>query len=328
MRAAFFETTGGPDVIRYGEIPDAVAGPGEVLVRPEAVGVDAVDAIVRSGRWATPLHAPAVLGRDLVGTVVALGEGAAGFAVGDAVWTNSAGYGGRAGATAELVPVERDRLYTLPEGADPVAFVAAVHAGATAYGVLLGRAALRPGETLAVIGGTGAIGQALIQVGAAVGARVVATVRDDRAGARLRELGADAVVVAGAPDAVGAAAAEHPLDVLVDTTGRIDTAAALAHLAPRGRVVLVAGRSRADLDLWDVETRELVIAGFIMSAMTAPELAVAAAWINGTHPARPLTSDIGEVLSFADARRAHELLDAGELPRTRYGTVGRIVLTP
>ncbi|GMA96370.1 hypothetical protein GCM10025881_31940 [Pseudolysinimonas kribbensis] len=58
MRAAFFETTGGPDVIRYGEIPDAVAGPGEILVRPEAVGVDAVDAIVRSGRWATPCVRP------------------------------------------------------------------------------------------------------------------------------------------------------------------------------------------------------------------------------------------------------------------------------
>jgi hypothetical protein len=65
-----------------------------------------------------------------------------------------------------------------------------------------------------------------------------------------------------------------------------------------------------------------------MSAMTVPELAEAAAWINGTHPARPLTCDVGEVLSFADARRAHELLDAGAPPRTRRGTVGRIVLTP
>jgi NADPH:quinone reductase-like Zn-dependent oxidoreductase len=328
MRAAYFETAGGPDVIRYGEIPDAVAGPGEILVRAEAVGVDAVDAIVRSGRWPTPLRSPAVLGRDLVGIVGALGDGASGFSVGDAVWTNSAGYGGRAGATAELVPVEQNRLYPLPEGADPVPFVASVHAGATAHGVLVRRAALQPGETLAVIGGTGAIGQALIQVGAAVGARVVVTVRDDGASARLRELGADVVVVAEAPDAVVAAAAERPLDVLVDTTGRIDTAAALGHLAARGRIVLVAGRSRADLDLWEVETRELVIAGFIMSAMTAPELAAAAAWINGTHPARPLTCDIGEVLSFADARRAHELLDAGALPRTRFGTVGRIVLTP
>jgi NADPH:quinone reductase len=77
---------------------------------------------------------------------------------GERVWTNSAGYGGRPGATAELVAVARERSYRLPAGGDPEAFVASVHPGATAYGALLHRARLAAGESLAVVGANGAVG--------------------------------------------------------------------------------------------------------------------------------------------------------------------------
>jgi len=177
MLAAYIEGFGGPDVIRYGELPDPEPGPRQVLVRTEAVAVDAVDTYVRSGAWATPVTFPLVLGRDLAGTVAAAGADVTEFAPGDRVWTNSAGYGGRPGATAELAVVAQERLYRLPDGAEPVPFVAAVHPGATAHGVLIRRARLRPGETVAVAGANGAVGMCLVQVAAAAGASVIAVAR-------------------------------------------------------------------------------------------------------------------------------------------------------
>ncbi|MGH2896229.1 MAG: alcohol dehydrogenase catalytic domain-containing protein, partial [Solirubrobacteraceae bacterium] len=224
MKAAYLESVGEAASIRYGELPDAVAGAGRVLVRVEAAAVNVVDTYVRSGRWRTEVRFPLAVGRDLVGTVAAVGSGVTGVLVGERVWTNSAGYGGRPGATAELVAVERDRLYRLPRGADPVSFVACVHPGATAYGALIGRAGLRAGECVAVVGANGAVGMCAVQVAAAAGADVVAVIRDPRAQARLRTAGAAHVVVADAADAPQAAAAAsgRGVDVFIDTTGHVD----------------------------------------------------------------------------------------------------------
>lgn len=328
MKAAYFDQVGDPDVIRYGDLPNPVAGAGEVLVRVDAVAVNPVDAIVRSGRWPTRLAEHAVVGRDLVGTVVATGDGVTGVSPGDRVWTNSAGYGGRHGATAEFVPVERDRLYPLPAGADPVRFVATVHPGATAYAALAHRARLQEGEKLVVVGGNGGVGMCLIQVGVALGATVIAVVRDASSVRRLHELGAVRVLVADDPIAAMADAEPDGVDVIVDTSGHLDHAAAIGRLRPRGRIVLLAGRSRAELDLWTVETRELAILGFVMSGMTQPELAAAARWLTDPASHRPLELDIGAVLGFADARHAHELIESGRAPKTQHGTTGRIVLLP
>ena len=340
MRAAFIEGFGGPEVIRYGELPDPEPGPEEVLVRTQAVAVDSVDTYVRSGAWPTPVDFPLAIGRDLVGTVAAAGPDVTEFAPGDRVWTNSAGYGGRPGAAAELAVVAQERLYRLPDGADPVRFVAAVHPGATAYGVLIRRARLRPGETVAVAGANGAVGMCLVQVAAARGAHVVAVVRGhgapgDAAPAarRLDGLGAGRVVVVDDIDQAPVAAAHGPggrgVDVLVDATGHMAASAAARQLNPRGRIVLIAGRDRRiELDQWSFYTHELQLLGFIMSAMTVGELAAAAAWINHQHSVRPLEVSVGDVLPFSSAALAHTLIERGELPRLPDHTVGRLVLRP
>ena len=330
MQAAFIEAFGGPDRIRYGELPDPVPGPREVLVRTQAVAVDNVDTYVRSGAWPTPVTFPLAVGRDLAGTVAATGPEVTEFTAGDRVWTNSAGYGGRPGATAELAVVAQERLYRLPDGADPVRFVAAVHPAASAYGALIRRARLRPGETVAVIGANGSVGMCLIQLAASWGAVPVGVVRPaaEPATARLRELGAREVLVAGdpsGPDDPSRTGDPRPIDVLVDTTGQMDLGAAGEVLNPRGRIVAIAGRGqRIDLDQWSFYTRELQLLGFIMSAMTVGELAAAAAWINVHAP----VVSVGQVLTFADAALAHTLVERGELPHLADRTVGRLVLTP
>jgi NADPH:quinone reductase-like Zn-dependent oxidoreductase len=167
-----------------------------------------------------------------------------------------------------------------------------------------------------------------VQVGAAVGAEVIAVVRDPAAAARLRELGALGVVVADAAEAPRAAAeaAPGPLDVLIDTTGHLDIGSAAEHLAPRGRILLIAGAGKAELDRRSFYLQEAKLLGFIMSGMTAGELAAAADWINAACASRPLTVSIGRVLGFDAAAEAHAILEAGRLPRMPDGPVGRLLL--
>jgi NADPH2:quinone reductase len=328
VKAAYIERFCDAAGIRYGDLPDPAPGPGQALVRVEAVAVNKVDTFVRSGAWPTPASFPLAVGRDLVGTVAAVGPGVGDPRPGSRVWANSAGYGGRPGATAELAVVDRERLYPLPHGADPVPFVAAVHPGATAHGAMVARARVRRGETAAVIGANGAVGMCLIQAAAAHGAHAVAVVRDRRAVPRLAELGARRVAVV--PDAAGglaaaAAAATDGLDVVIDTTGRVDLSEAAGLVNPRGRIVVIAGSGRRiELDQWRFYTRELQLLGFIMSGMTVGELGEAAAWIN----ARPPVVSLAPAMRFADAARAHEIIENGRLPHLADYTVGRIVLQP
>ncbi len=344
MRAAYIDALGDAASIRCGELPDPVAARGQALVRVDAVAVNMVDTYVRSGRWPTEVAFPLALGRDLVGSVAAVGPGVTDLEPGQRVWTNSAGYGGRAGASAELVVVDRDRLYPLPPAAPPaaaaasdadadadaVSFVAAVHPGATAYGALIGRARLQAGERVAVVGANGAVGMCMVQAAASRGAEIVAVIRDRRAAERLRALGATHVVVAEASQAPPAAVAAvgGGVDVFVDASGQVDVGSAAEQLKPRGRILLIAGLGRVEMELWRLYVRETQILGFVMSGMSTSELAAAAQWINASAAEQRLSVTIGAVLSFDDAARSHAMLEAGQLPRMADGTVGRLVLRP
>src|SRR5690606_23447447 len=110
MPAAYITAYGGPEVIQVGRLPVPVPGPTDVLVHTELSAVNHVDTFVRSGSCATLTPFPFVIGRDLVGTVAATGPGVDGFTVGDRVWCNSLGHGGRQGSFAEYAVVAADRL--------------------------------------------------------------------------------------------------------------------------------------------------------------------------------------------------------------------------
>jgi NADPH:quinone reductase-like Zn-dependent oxidoreductase len=181
MRAAYITELGPADAIRVGELPSPVPGPTDVLVRVELVVVDPVDTLVRSGAYRTPTPFPFVVGRDLVGTVAAAGPGVAGFAPGDRVWCNSLGHDGRQGSFAEFAVVPVERLYHLPEGADPVASVAVAHPAATAHLALFRHGRLRPGETVYVGGAAGNVSSAASSLARMGGARVLAGARPEDA---------------------------------------------------------------------------------------------------------------------------------------------------
>jgi NADPH:quinone reductase-like Zn-dependent oxidoreductase len=169
--AAYITALGPADCIEVGYLPVATPGPTDVLVRTEALAVDNVDTMVRSGAYRTPTPFPFIIGRDLVGTVAAAGPGASGFAEGDRVWCNSLGHGGRQGSFAEYVVVAAERLYHLAADIDPIRAVAALHTAGTASLGLFREARLRPGDTIIVGGGAGGVGSAVVQLAAASGAR-------------------------------------------------------------------------------------------------------------------------------------------------------------
>lgn len=115
MKAACLSAVGGPEVIRYEDLPRPVPGPGQVLVRTAAVSVNPIDTYIRSGAVRFNLPSPWIVGSDLAGTVEAVGEGCERFQAGDRVWGSNQGLFGRQGTFAEYSAVDEHWLYPLPE---------------------------------------------------------------------------------------------------------------------------------------------------------------------------------------------------------------------
>ena len=170
MKAAYIETTGTPDVIRYGDLPAPTAKNGEVLVRIKAVDVNPIDLYIRSGLVAMTLPMPFILGCDLAGVVEAVGPAVSQFKVGDRVWGSNQGLLGRQGTFAEFAAVQEGWLYPTPPNVEDTTAAAAALVGITAHLGLFHGANLQADETVFVNGGTGGIGSMVVQMVKAVGA--------------------------------------------------------------------------------------------------------------------------------------------------------------
>ncbi|MFF0451466.1 NADPH:quinone reductase [Streptomyces sp. NPDC004609] len=319
MRAAFIERFGPARDIRFGEVPAPSPGPTDVLVEVAATAVNPVDTFIRSGAWPTPVAFPFVLGRDLVGTAVSAGPGAAGFEPGDRVWCNSLGHGGRQGAAAQSAVVPVERLYRLPDSVCPVAAVAVLHPAATAYLALFTHGGVRAGETVLVAGAAGSVGAALVVLAAGAGARVVATARADDE-EYCRSLGAAEFADYRAPDLPHRLRRLCPegVDLLLDTSGRNDLDRAVDLLAFRGRIVLFAGlRARPALPVGHLYGKDGTVRGFVISRATAAELAEASRTVNRLLTDGLLRARAVEEMPLGEAARAHARLEAGGLRGTR-----------
>jgi NADPH:quinone reductase-like Zn-dependent oxidoreductase len=290
-----------------------------VLVRTEAVAANSVDCLIRAGVYRTPTPFPFVVGRDLAGVVVAAGPGAAGFAVGDRVWSNSLGHGGRQGSFSDYVVVAAERCYHLPDAVSAEAAVAVFHPAATAYLALFRHAAVQPGETV-FVGGGGNVGRAAIELAAGAGARVIASARsedfDD-----CTALGASALVDYRDGVAAVRKAAPEGVDVYLETSGRHDFAAAIDVLARGGRIVLMAGTASVPLPVGAFFQRDARLLGFVISDASVADLAAAAALINKRLAAGGLKPRITSTMTLAETLEAHRLVD-------KRTVRGRIVLRP
>lgn len=312
-RAAFVRALGDPSLIEVGELPVPAVGPLDVLVEAEAMAVNHVDTFVRSGAYATPTPFPFVIGRDLVGTVAAVGSGVAGFSVGDRVWTNSMGHGGRQGTFAALVVVPAERLYRLPSGVPVEDAARVLHVAATAWLGLFRHARLSLGETVLVNGAGGGVGTAVVQLAKAAGARVVATTSAPGID-RVRSCGADEVLdhrSSSLADDIDAAAPAG-IDVWWDNSGINDVGLALPRLAMRGRFVMISGMDATPtVRAGDLYTRDASLLGFAISNASVSDLASAARAINALLASGSLRAQAGEVFPLSRAADAHRAIEAG-----------------
>ena len=154
MKAAFIERPGPPEVIEYGDLPDPVPGPRDVLVRVRACAVNPIDTYVRSGAVAMPLPLPFVVGCDLAGEVIAVGGEVDRLRPGMRVWGSNQGLLGRQGTFAELAAVDERWLYPTPDALTDRDAAAAALVSITAHLGLVGNVSLQPGETIFVNGAT------------------------------------------------------------------------------------------------------------------------------------------------------------------------------
>jgi NADPH2:quinone reductase len=194
IRQAFIERTGGPEVIQWRDADLPAPGPHEVLVRHEAVGLNFIDTYHRSGLY--PVELPATLGSEAAGVVEAVGSEVADFAPGDRVST----FGPRRGAyaTAQIVPAAA--LFKLPDDIDTRTAAAALLKGLTVEMLAERVAPLEPGDWALVHAAAGGVGQILVQWLTARGVRVIGTAGNAEKLALARDLGAEAVLPADAPD--------------------------------------------------------------------------------------------------------------------------------
>jgi NADPH2:quinone reductase len=236
MRAIQIQSHGGPEQLKLIPVPDATPGAGEVLVKLKASAINPLDSIIRQGHFPIAKKPPLILGEEAAGIVERAGEG---FAPGDRVIVYGGGLGVfRDGTWAELIAVPSTLLRKLPDDMSFEEGAALAKVGVTAHGAL--RAAeLKAGETLVVLGASGGVGSAGVQIGKAAGAHVIAVVTTAEKAEKIRPLGADQVLTVRAP----LAQQIHNLtngkgaNVVLDPVGGEATGRGLACLGPSGRLV-------------------------------------------------------------------------------------------
>jgi NADPH:quinone reductase-like Zn-dependent oxidoreductase len=239
MKAAYFMKFGRPEVLQYGDMPDPIAKPGQVLVDIHAASINAADWKLRAGQYASVTEFPYVPGRDFSGVVSALGHGVTDFAVGDAV------FGvcdvGHDGAYAEKIAIQSAIVAPKPPGLSHLECAALALTGLTALVSIEDTLKLKSGETILVQGGAGGVAGFAIQLAKHLGARVISTASATNL-EYVRKLGADQVIDYKAQDFTRVASG---CDAVFDTVGGDVATRSFAVLRPGGRAAFIGSGNSA-----------------------------------------------------------------------------------
>ena len=240
MKAIIMDRHGGLDVLRYGDLPDPVAKPGEVVCDIHAATVNAADAKVREGGdYATVTNFPYVLGRDFSGVVTALGEGVTDLKVGDAVFGVLAG--GHEGTYCEKVAEKAAILCKKPAELSHVEAAALALTGLTALVSIEDTIKLKPGETILIQGGAGGVAGYAIQLAKHIGARVITTASAANH-AYVKSLGADQVIDYSKEDFTKVV---KDVDAVFETVGGDVAMRSFAVLKSGGRAAFIGSGAKA-----------------------------------------------------------------------------------
>jgi putative PIG3 family NAD(P)H quinone oxidoreductase len=319
MKAIVIEGGKGPaEALKLGELDDPRPGPGQILIRVAAAGVNRPDLIQRNGFYPPPPGAPATLGLEVAGEVL---EGAGRWKAGDAVCALLGG-----GGYAELAVCDARHALPVPAGLSLVEAAALPETVFTVYANVFEGGALKAGETLLLHGATSGIGVAAIQMAKAAGATVIATARGRAKADQALALGADIAVDASTEDFEAAAKAAGGVDVVLDMVGAPYFAKNLAALKTGGRIVYIAAQGGGTLEvpIGAVMQKRALITGSTLRPRVADEKARLAGevervvwpWI----AAGKLKPVIDHTFPLAEAGEAHALLERG-------AHFGKVVLT-
>ncbi len=305
----------GEDLV-WEERDDPVPGDTEVLVAVQAAGLNSADLVQRRGFYpAPPGSPPDIPGMEFAGEVVALGRQATRYAVGDRVMAVVGG-----GAQATMAVVDESHALPVPEAVSWTEAGGFPEVYSTAHDALFTQGTLHMGERVLVSGAAGGVGTAGVQLAAAAGARVVASVRDHAKHADIAALGAEWVID---PDQVGA---HGPYDVVLELVGAPKVEQALPHLATGARVVVIGMGAGADLklNLFSLMSTRARIGGSTLRARSRREKANVAAAVE--HAVLPLLASgrirvpVCHTFALSEAEKAYEQFAAGS-------KLGKIVLT-
>ncbi len=327
MKAIEINGFGAPDVLRQGERPVPVAGAGELLIRVAASGVNRPDVLQRTGNYPVPPGASDLPGLEVAG-IVESGDAAAmaqaGFQVGDRVCALVAG-----GGYAEYCVAPVGQCLPVPQGLNDVEAASLPETFFTVWSNVFDRGRLQPGETLLVQGGTSGIGVTAIQMGKALGARVIATAGSDEKCAACLSLGADHAINYKTQDFTEEAKAftgGAGVNVVLDMVAGAYVAREVNCLAEDGRLVIIAvqGGTKAEFNAGLVLRRRLQITGSTLRPRpVAFKAAIAQALKANVWPLierGAIKPVIHSTFAAADAAAAHTLMESNQ-------HVGKIVLT-
>jgi NADPH2:quinone reductase len=316
MKAVFVEQIGGPENLKYADLPKPSPGPGQALVKIAAAGINFIDIYFRTGLYkADP---PIVLGNEGAGTVEAVGPNVTNVAPGDRV-----AYAMARGSYAEYAVVPAEQLVKLPAGVDFTTGAAAMLQGMTAHYLVTSTYPLKAGDSCLIHAAAGGVGLLLVQMAKMLGARIVATVGDEQKAKLAKDAGADEVVVYTKEDFVARA---KNMDVVYDSVGKTTFLPSLDCLRPRGMIVNYGNASGPA-----PEIAPLVLSQKGSLFLTRPTL------LHYTRDRKELEWRAGDVLKWiADGKlklhifKTYPLSDAAQAHRDLEGrkTTGKLILAP
>lgn len=306
--------TGGPEVLEAADLPVPTPGPGQILIRNKAIGLNYIDTYFRTGLY--PAKLPAVLGLEGAGVVEAVGEGVSRFKAGD-----RAAYGnGPMGAYAEYHVVQAERAVHIPDGVDEETAAAAMLKGMTAEFLLRRCFSVKAGDAILVHAAAGGVGQILVQWAVSLGARVIGTAGSADKAALAKALGCEDVILYRDEDVaarVKALTGGAGVRVVYDGVGAATFEGSLSSLGRRGMLVSYGNASGpapavAPLRLSQGGSLFLTRPTLFDYVATTPELDASAAALFAVIASGAVNIQVGQKFALQDARKAHEALEARE----------------
>ncbi len=320
MRAVVVAATGDSSVLKISTLPVPEPGPGQILIRVLAAGVNPVDTYLRAGIQGYNPVCPYTPGIDLAGTVEKTGEGVVTFKPGDRVYAA----GNLTGSYAEFALARAGQVFPLP-GQLSFSQGATLHVPyGTAYRALIQKAGAKPGESVLVHGGSGGVGLAAIQLARWKGLQVIASAGSSAGASLLKSQGAGAVVDHTDPDhfaSIMTITEGNGVDIILEMMADLNLGKDLALLKTFGRVVVVGSRGPVEITPRDIMSRDATITGLALRNATEGDFREIHHALSDGFRSGALSPVIAKEFSLEEAGKAHDSIST-----TR--ALGKIVLIP